>query len=389
MRGARRPHRPEDGGGALSVPRYDVVVVGAGPAGAVAAREAAEGGARTLLLERGSEVGVPVRCGEFLPSVEEVLRICDTEPPLDLFDLPRQVRATEIEGARAYAPSGAVFEVGFQGHSIWRHRLDQHLASRAVKAGAELRMETAFEGREDGALLTSRGTLQAGVVIGADGPHSTVARAWGFPEHALLFPALSLSVEGSFDPVFEAHFGGDAPGGYAWIIPRPRDANVGLGVHPDLRRESLQRNLARFLAARGLETSQSAAGGYVPMSGPLAETQRGNVLLAGDAAGQVLATSGGGIFTAMLGGHWAGRAAARYVQGRGALEEYERTWRGCMGGPLERARRLFQVMAPAFKRPEDLEEIFRLLGPDGLLASLRCQELPLGDLVPRESARPR
>ncbi len=373
----------------MTVPRYDVVVVGAGPAGSVAAREAAAAGARTLVLERGAVVGEPVRCGEFLPSTEEVERICDTEPPLELFDLPRHVRAAEIDRARAHAPSGAVYEVDFRGHSIWRHRLDRHLAHEAVREGAELWMETAFGGRHDAHLLTSRGPLQASVVVGADGPRSTVAKAWGFPPHALLFPALSLAVEGDFDPVFDAYFGGVAPGGYAWIIPRRGDANVGLGVHPDLRKEPLQRTLRRFLASRGLDTGAGPTGGDVPMSGPRRETQRENVLLAGDAAGHVLATSGGGIFTAMLGGYWAGRAAARYVQGRGELKDYERAWRDCMGGPLERGRQLFQAMAPAFGRPEDLEEIFRLLGPEGLVATLRCQELSLAGLTPPERARPR
>lgn len=373
----------------MNVPRYDVVVVGAGPAGAVAAGEAAASGARTLLLERGRVVGEPVRCGEFLPATEEVERICDTEPPLELFDLPRSVRAAYIERARAHAPSGAVYEVDFQGHSIWRHRLDQHLAAEAVREGAELRVETAFLGTQDGRLLTSRGPLRATVVVGADGPRSTVASTWGFPPHALLFPALSLPVEGSFEPVFDAFFGGVAPGGYAWIIPRPGDANVGLGVHPHLRKEPLQKSLAGFLASQGLETERGPTGGYVPMSGPREATQRGEVLLAGDAAGQVLATSGGGIFTAMLGGYWAGRAAGRFVRGKGELTDYERSWRACMGGPLERGRRLFQAMAPAFGRPEDLEEIFRLLGPEGLAATLRCQELYLEGLSPPESASPR
>jgi digeranylgeranylglycerophospholipid reductase len=356
-----------------------VVVVGAGPAGSTAAGQAAALGASTLILERSPKVGEPVRCGEFLPSLDEIKRIC--EPTVDLeeiFDLPGHVFGAFLERARAYAPSGRVYEVDFQGHSIWRSRLDKHLAKRAEEEGAALWTETPFLELRDGVVRTPRGPVKARVLIGADGPLSTVARAAGFPEHDLLFPALSLPVRGSFEPVFEAFFGGIAPGGYAWIIPRRTDANVGLGVKPDLRQEPLHLSLKRFIRSRGLKAEGRVTGGFVPMSGPLAETVRGNVLLVGDAAGQVLSTSGGGIFTAMICGHLAGRAAARFVLGQGPLEDYERWWRRSVGGALERARALFQAMAPAFEDPESLEEMFRLLGPDGLAASLRCQDLEAG-----------
>lgn len=367
--------------------RFDVVVVGAGPAGSTAAREAAAHGGSVLLLEKGRRVGEPVRCGEFLPARSEMDRICADPEGLDeLFDLPTDVRARFIPRARAVAPSGATYEVPFEGHSIHRDRLDAHLARMAEAEGAELRTETPFLGVEDGRLVTGEGRVEAGAVVGADGPRSTVARTWGFPVHELLFPALSLPVPGSFDPVFEAYFGGAAPGGYAWVIPRAGDANVGLGVRPDLKEGPLHRALDRFLEARGLRRTEDPTGGFVPMSGPLPTTVRPPVVLAGDAAGHVLSTSGGGIFTAMICGRLAGRAAVRYARGEGRLEQYEKEWRRVLGGAFERGWRLFQTLAPAFDDPEALEEAFRLLGPEGLLAALRCQELAPD---PARRARPR
>lgn len=374
----------------MKVPEFDVAVVGAGPAGSMAAREAASGGASTVILEKSPIVGEPVRCGEFLPSLEEIRRICNITPRLEeIFDLPREVFGAFIERAIAYAPSGKGYEVSFQGHSIWRDRLDQHLAREAVKEGATLWTETSFLGVEGDAIVTSRGLVRAKVVIGADGPHSSVAKAWDFPSVELLFPAISLSVEGSFDPVFEAFFGPVAPGGYAWIVPRRRDANVGLGVRPDLRREPLGTTLSRFLTSRGLRSEKGAVGGYIPMSGPIPVTVKNHVLLVGDAAGQVLSTSGGGIFTAMICGYFAGKAASRHVLRKGPLKDYEKWWRRCMGGALERGRRLFQFMASAFEDPQALEELFRLLGPEGLAATLRCQDLAIGDLLSLERVSPR
>jgi hypothetical protein len=65
------------------------------------------------------------------------------------------------------------------------------------------------------------------------------------------------------------------------------------------------------------------------------------------------------------------------------LEDYERLWRRSLGGALERGRLLFQAMAPAFEDPQALEEMFRLLGPQGLAAALRCQEMEVSLLRPR------
>ncbi len=342
-------------------------------------------GASVLVLEKAKTVGEPVRCGEFLPSLEEIRRICtDTEGFEDLFDLPTRILGRFLERARAYAPSGRAFEVDFQGHSIWRNRLDRYLARRAGDEGAELWTETPFLGFDNGDLVTPRTRVRGTVVIGADGPRSLVARKMGFPDHELLFPALSLSLSGSFDPVFEAYFGGDAPGGYAWVIPRHHDANVGLGVRPDLRQDPLRGALDTFIRARGLQPTSDPTGGFVPMSGPLPETVRGNVLLAGDAAGHVLSTSGGGIFTAMICGRLAGRAAARFAAGKAPLEAYESAWRGILGGAFERGWALFRMLTPSFDDPEALEESFRLLGPEGLAAALRCQDLPATEALSLE-----
>ncbi|MDX1534318.1 MAG: NAD(P)/FAD-dependent oxidoreductase, partial [Thermoplasmata archaeon] len=347
---------------------------------------AASLGASVLVLEKARTVGEPVRCGEFLPSMEEIRRIsAETEGFEDLFDLPTRILGRFIERAVAYAPSGRTFEVDFQGHAIRRGRLDRYLARQASDEGAELWTGTPFLGFDDGDLVIPHARVRATVVIGADGPRSLVARERGFPEHELLFPALSLSLAGSFDPVFEAYFGGAAPGGYAWVIPRHQDANVGLGVRPDLRQDPLRAALDTFLEARGLVPHGDPTGGFVPMSGPLPETVRGNVLLAGDAAGHVLSTSGGGIFTAMMCGRLAGRAAAEYVTGRAPLTAYEAAWRRVLGGAFERAWALFRMLAPFFDDPEALEESFRVLGPTGLAAALRCQDLPAPEARRRES----
>lgn len=340
-----------------------------------------------VVVEKGGRIGWPVRCGEFLPSRDEIRATSPAaEGVEDLFNLPQDVRGEPVTAAEAVSPRGRTYHIPFSGHALRRDILDQYLARLAVDAGAEVKTSTAFLGLRGGVALTEAGGYDAPVVIGADGPLSTVARAAGFPRHPLLFPAMSATVLGDFRPVFRAYFGGIAPGGYAWVIPRKGEANIGLGVHPELRREGLAASFRRFLQGLGLDPKTKGVGGMVPMSGPLPTTVKGKVLLVGDAAGHVLPTSGGGIFTAMLCGRLAGRAAADHLLAGRPLEAYEGAWRTQLGDAFATAAAEFNLMIPAFRSDWLLERLFRLLGSQGLARCLRCQPIEEGlvrDLLSR------
>ncbi len=368
----------------------DAVVVGAGPAGSAAARYAAEGGARVLLLDRNATVGVPIRCGEFLPSVDEIMATAPlAEGMEELFSLPPSVLGLHLTRAEAISPKGRVYKLNFDGYSIHRDRLDQHLAHLAAEAGAEVWTSSTFLGFDGSTVATDRGDVSTKVLVGADGPTSAVARAAGFPRHSLIFPAMSAAIPGDYDPVFRAYFGSVAPGGYGWVIPRRGDANVGLGVHSDLRREPLHHSFQRFLVSRGMPPVEGT-GGLVPMSGPLDATVRGNVLLVGDAAGHVLPTSGGGIYTAMVCGRLAGLAVAAHVAHGEPLAAYEMAWRRVLGRAFTTGLREFQIMARAFEDDWLLEQLFHVMGARNLERCLRCQPIPEGgvlDLLTRAATK--
>ena len=133
----------------------DILVVGAGPAGTTAARHAALGGARTLIVEKRSEIGTPVRCGEGIAKrwLDEV----GLEPS-------RAFIAHEVDGAKVVAPDGTTLVVDEAragnecGYVLERDLFDRHLAKLAARAGAEIRIRTSAVGllQEDGRVVGAR-----------------------------------------------------------------------------------------------------------------------------------------------------------------------------------------------------------------------------------------
>ncbi len=345
--------------------RCDLLVVGAGPAGSTAARYAAEAGLDVLLIDRKREIGTPVCCGEFNASPAVLAKALPNAPGLDeLFPVDPGLIRQEIRGAVAVSPRGREYEFDLFGYTVDRDAFDRHLADAAVRAGAVLRSDTAFLGREGRQVTTSRGEVEARVVIAADGPLSRVCRSAGMEQNAALAPAITCRVDGEFGDRIRLYFGNKiAPGGYAWIFPKLGCANVGLGVQK--RGTPVPVLLRTFLARMGF-AGRDVMAGFVPISGPIRETIRENVLAVGDAAGHVVASNGGGIATAMICGRLAGLAAARHLLHGEPLVAYEREWRSAIGRELLAAARTKRMADPVLGSDFLLERTMSLLGGRGI-----------------------
>jgi digeranylgeranylglycerophospholipid reductase len=352
---------------------HDLIVVGAGPAGSTAARYAARRGLKVLLLDRRKVVGVPVQCGEYVATNEEVRAIFPTVTELeDLMAAPYKVRQRDTDVLRLWSPAGRHWDVPFRGFTVCRDLMDQGIADQAVAEGAELRTSTTCLKVAGNEVVTDRGTFAAKVIVGADGPSSRVAKSVGLPS-PVTGPAMSCNVPGDFDSVTDLWFGSIAPGGYAWVIPKDGEANVGLGAwqHFD---GNLGKLFESFLRAHGWPVVRGT-GGHVPVLGPVARTVAPPVILVGDAAGHVMATNGGGINVSMVCGRIAGLAAADHVQGGVPLEAYETRWRAAVGGPLAQGAKIKTLADRFFTSDRRLNVAMRLIGRRRMARAIRCQSL--------------
>jgi digeranylgeranylglycerophospholipid reductase len=171
------------------------------------------------------------------------------------------------------------------------------------------------------------------------------------------------------------YFGTVAPGGYAWVIPKQGAANVGLGVAPRFAKETVGVYFDRFMEMRKLRTVSSPTGKFVPMSGPIPKAVKGQVLLVGDAAGQVMAVNGGGIPIAMIAGRLAGRAALANIKKGAPLEDYERACREQVYGPLRTAVRTKHLANLCFGSRWRTETAMRALGQRRINKLIRCKPI--------------
>lgn len=355
----------------------DVLVVGSGPAGSTAARFAAQSGADVMVIERRSKVGVPVRCGEFMPGLGEIK---DMFPNLNdaesLFDIPDRLRCLDIKGIKLVDPKDRVTLLDFDGYTTDRDLFDQYLMDEAISAGATLETGCSFNNIENGVAKTSDGDIRYKIIIGADGPGSRVARSLGLKKNQNPYPAVTAQVKGDFEPYTYMFFGDVAPGAYSWIIPKDGRANVGVGFSPKFSNGNLNDYFVKFADKRGFKEHSKLEGKYVPSEGPIPSTVSGNGMVVGDAAGQVISVNGGGIPLALIAGRICGQVAASNLNSGTPLIDYDTKWRAIMEKPLKTAafnKKLADTFA--FRSEWSTNMCMKILGKRRMGNLIRCKRI--------------
>ncbi len=332
--------------------QYDATVVGAGPAGSLAALHLTRAGARVLLLEK-ERLGRDKPCGGGLTPRSYV----GLEVPID--DLVE----ARVDGVELRVGARPLARVRAPESSIWmvqRRLFDRRLAEAASAAGAdlhELEAATAALPHERGVVVeTPRGRYEAPTLLLAAGAEGRLRSTLGFPPHRRSVIAVELegpSVAERLDGRLAVLEYG-IQRGYAWAFPKGDIWNLGIGtVHPQAAHE-IRRLLATFVDQLGVRyhdrhlTPERAVGRRIPLWDGQTPLARGRVAALGDAAGLADPFFAEGIAQALESGRLAARAALDVLAGRATtLDGYTAAVHRAMGRHLRRMQQIKALVEPA------------------------------------------
>ena len=334
---------------------WDVVVVGAGPAGAAAARAAASSGARTLLLEKASLPRYKRCGGGLIGPAQRAL----ADAGLDLTRLARDHvgRVTFTSGGRrGFSRSAGAFLP-----MVLRSELDHALVGLAVAAGAVLRtgVTVGAYGENGGVvtLRTSHGPLWARAVVAADGAAGRAASYVG-----VVCEQVDIGLEAELPTPpgsdWDGHVlldWGPVPGSYGWVFPKGDTLTVGV-IGPRSDGEAVRDYYVSFLDRLGLDraTALHDGGHQTRVRAAGSPLRRGQVLVAGDAAGLLEPWTREGISFALRSGRLAGLAAV------GDASSYEAAVEAELGAEVAAGRR---ALAAFTRHPGVVHAVMRWLPP--------------------------
>jgi digeranylgeranylglycerophospholipid reductase len=361
----------------------DVVIVGGGPGGALAAREFARGGVKTLVVDRRQEIGAPKRCAEGISN--EGLLESGVQPH------PAWTSG-RITGAVLYTPKGRTVTVDDEtavGWVVERKVFEKHLAKDAIEAGARYMVKThidnvLMDGKRavgvTGDFMGKSVRINAKIVVGADGIDSLIGRKGGLrgslQKMRDYHSAAQYEMAGVKCDMTRLHlyFGHDvAPLGYVWIFPKAAGlANVGVGIltskskHGHRALDYLDKFIAEnpkmFAGASPVEINASG----IPVSAGIKRFWGDGLMLVGDAAQQVNPIHGGGISLAMRAGVIAGQVGAKAIKegdvSQERLSEYGREWERVHGAELARLYKFRMFMEELTDK--DFEKISTIVTSD-------------------------
>ena len=347
--------------------KYDVIVVGGGPSGSMAAIEVAKKGFSVCILEKDRDIGMPVRCGEAIGYTG-----------LNQFFKPKPSWiASKIEGVNLIAPNGISVGVDFKsetGYILNRRIFDYDLSRIAVENGAEVYTKSYVKSLiikdeyVSGVVVNHLGNdikIKSKLVIAADGVESRVGRWAGLKtsvrmkdmESCLQYSVANIKIE---TKKMVMYIGKKyAPGGYLWIFPKGDGlANIGIGISGKYSKyKSARKYLDEFINKYypNLSILTTVAGG-VPCAKPMREPVSNGVMLVGDAAHQINPMTGGGIASGMRGGKIAGKIAANALNQNNLSKEYLKAY----------SKEMFKIFGKNHDRFYRIKETVNQLDDDDL-----------------------
>jgi digeranylgeranylglycerophospholipid reductase len=354
---------------------YDALVVGAGPAGLMYSRVLAAKGFKVAVVEKNEQLAVKP-CGEGISA--RVLQTAEIEKS----DYNRFISHV-IKGAVIVAPNGKeviVKEEREMGYVIDKKNFLRVMGEYSASTGAEIYMkepvkELTFQ-KDHWLVKTRTMELEAKLLVGADGYLSFVSRALDLekPGERKVIPAIQYVMPNVdvHDPDMTYFFLGNdvAPKGYVWIFPKDgRLANVGIGVQGAAPKAYLDKFIKMHPEIFKKVDILEFRGAAVTIGGMLSEIVTDHAILIGEAAGQVIPLTGGGIHTSIAGGKIAAEVTAKALEegnlSKQRLSEYKDKYNEYWGKRIKDSLKGLHAIEKL--SDDELNQLAEILSPEDVV----------------------
>ncbi|MFA5102411.1 MAG: NAD(P)/FAD-dependent oxidoreductase [Candidatus Thermoplasmatota archaeon] len=374
--------------------RYDVAVVGAGPAGATAAKILSETGLRTILLEKTTFPRDKPCGGGLQMRVLHRFKYLEEHNLIDSFSTRIQIHSSSLQHHLDFHQTKPLEAM------VLRQTFDEGLVTLATRAGALLQCGNAVHDLTDQKdhvrlVLSDGTTVESRLVIGADGMWSMIAKKIGMKQHSDQIGICAYN-EYHFDQETMRDLYGEersvhihiqpyGMAGYGWMFPKKEHVNIGVvefrqAVTPRLNKKNLQILFTQYLQIlkkqklipNSLRTTTTHGGAFPTC--PMSTLTTDRVLLCGDAGGLVNPLTGEGIYYAMCSGETAAKTAIKALENSTTdvrtLKCYQTQWNQEFSLELSLLSRLSKRWG------RNLDSFLEVANKDPKLVDIICQAIP-------------
>ncbi|MHA1378842.1 MAG: NAD(P)/FAD-dependent oxidoreductase [Candidatus Helarchaeota archaeon] len=365
---------------------YDIVIVGAGPAGSTAAKLIAEEGFKVLLIDKAV-------FPRFKPCGGALTRRIVERFPYIASNL-KTLTDTEIFGAKIYSPS-LKYSTELEsdkplGYMVYREKFDFELVKMAIESGVEFWDDyqisnIIFEQKLVGIISETGEEVKCKAVIGADGVRSFVAKkanlnpGWKLDQIGVCILKefdIDKKLRNKLQKIKESvhiYVGFENIYGYAWMFIKKFKVNIGIGCLLSEKKNNLKNIFLKYIDLLKSQNYisdlkiEDLKGGLIPLKLPLKKTYGNKVLLIGDAAGFVNSLSGEGLYYALSSGEIAAKTCIELLKNNKSfseknLKKYQKSWTKDFGKELKGIlflRRFTRIWLDGIIKYANLDEKWR------------------------------